>query len=153
MRYSELRSVLGTMRMSSVPRTSIMLWSVVLLASMAFGCRQGAVIEPPDMKAPVRLGEVTVRTMEATVKVTGTLKASEQAVLITESEGRLIMGRNAASKRLIEGDEVEAGQRLGRVLDRFGMTIEEIRADVDGVVMMVRTFARVRPGDSLFILG
>ena len=50
-------------------------------------------------------------------------------------------------------DEVAAGQRLGRVLDRFGIMIEEIRADVDGVVMMVRTFARVRPGDSLFILG
>ena len=108
-------SVLGTMRMSSVPRTSIMLWSVVLLASMAFGCRQGAVIEPPDMKAPVRLGEVTVRTMEATVKVTGTLKASKQAILITESKGRLIMGRNAAGKRLIEGDEVEAGELIAKL--------------------------------------
>lgn len=108
-------SVLPAIRMSSVPRTVILLSGAILLASMALGCRPGAVIEPPDMKAPVRLGEVAIQTVEALVKTTGTLKASEQAKLITESEGRLVMGKNGAGERLDEGDEVEAGQLIAEL--------------------------------------
>ena len=90
-------------------------FSCVLLAGMASGCRPGDVIEPPDMKAPVRVGEVTRDTVEAVVKTTGTLKADEQAVLLTENEGRFTMGLNAAGKRLDEGDKVKAGQTIARL--------------------------------------
>ena len=91
-------------------RFVIVLISGALLAGIAFGCRSGDVIDPPDMKAPVRVGEVTRDTIEAVVKTMGTLKASEQAVLLTENDGRFVMGLNAAGRRLDEGDEVTAGQ-------------------------------------------
>lgn len=83
-----------------------------VFAGMVTGCRPGDVIDPPDMKAPVRVGEVTRETVEALVKTTGTLKANEQAVLLAENEGRFVMGLTAAGKRLDEGDEVVAGQTI-----------------------------------------
>lgn len=103
------------MRISSVFRPVVPLLFAVLLASLAQGCRQGDVIEPPDMKAPVRIGVVTLQTVEDLVQTTGALKASEEATLITESEGRLIMGTNDAGERLDEGDEVEAGQLIAEL--------------------------------------
>jgi len=81
----------------------------LLLVMLAAGCRPQQAIEPPDMKAPVRVGDVTRGTIEAVVKTTGTLRAKETAVLVTENEGRFVMGRNSAGGRLDEGDMVEAG--------------------------------------------
>ncbi|MSS69892.1 MAG: hypothetical protein EXS64_00220 [Candidatus Latescibacteria bacterium] len=46
-------------------------------------------------------------------------------------------------------DEVKAGQRLGVVQDFFGQVLAEIRADRDGVVIMLRRLARVQAGDGL----
>jgi RND family efflux transporter MFP subunit len=86
-----------------------------LLAGIASGCRPGDVIDPPDMKAPVRVGDVTRDTVESVVKTTGTLKADEQAVLLTESEGRFVMGLKTAGERFDEGDEVKAGQTIARL--------------------------------------
>ncbi len=85
------------------------------VAVVAIGCRPGEVIEPPDMKAPVRVGDVVRDSIEAVVKTTGTLKAKEQAVLLAECEGRFVMGVNAAGGRLDEGDNVEAGQLLAEL--------------------------------------
>ena len=95
---------------SCVKKFIIAIVCPVLLASIAAGCRPGEVIDAPDMNAPVRLGEVGRETVEEIVISQGRLKASEQAVLVAENEGRLVMGLNAAGRRLDEGDEVEAGQ-------------------------------------------
>jgi RND family efflux transporter MFP subunit len=81
---------------------------VILVA--APGCRKGEAINAPDMNAPVRLGEVMREAVEEIVVTNGTLKASEQAVLVAENEGRLVMGLNAKGERLTEGDVVEVGQ-------------------------------------------
>jgi RND family efflux transporter MFP subunit len=64
------------------------------------------------MKAPVELGEPSIQTVEKVVESVGTLKAKEQAILITENEGRLVMGKNADGKRLDEGDYVQKGQLI-----------------------------------------
>ncbi len=98
-------------------RSVIVLISGALLAGIASGCRPGDVIDPPDMKAPVRVGEVTRDTIEALVKTMGALKASEQAVLLTENDGRFVMGLNEAGRRLDEGDEVTAGQIIAKLTD------------------------------------
>jgi len=85
------------------------------VAVVALGCRPGEVISPPDMKAAVRVGDVVRDSIEAVVTTTGTLKAKEQAVVLTECEGRFVMGVNAAGGRLDEGDSVEAGQMLAEL--------------------------------------
>lgn len=87
----------------------------IVCAVLALGCRPGEVIEPPDMKAPVRVGEVERAAVELTVKTMGTLKAIEQAALLAESEGRFALGSSAAGKPLREGDEVAAGQAIARL--------------------------------------
>ncbi|OGG54430.1 MAG: hypothetical protein A3F84_06720 [Candidatus Handelsmanbacteria bacterium RIFCSPLOWO2_12_FULL_64_10] len=46
-------------------------------------------------------------------------------------------------------DEVKAGQRLGIVQDFFGRVTAEVRADRDGLVIMLRRLARVQVGDGL----
>ena len=99
----------------SLTRFVLVTIACAVLAVAAAGCRPGDVIEPPDMKAPVRVGEVKRDTIEAVVKTIGTLKASEQAVLLAESEGRLVLGKTAESTRLEEGDTVEAGQTIAQL--------------------------------------
>ena len=85
------------------------------VAVVAVGCRPGEVISPPDMKAAVPVGDVVRDSIEAVVKTTGTLKAKEQAVVLTEREGRFVMGVNSAAMRLDEGDEIEAGQIIAEL--------------------------------------
>ncbi len=46
-------------------------------------------------------------------------------------------------------DGVKAGQRLGTVQDLLGRVTAEIRADRDGLVIMLRRLARVQVGDGL----
>lgn len=46
-------------------------------------------------------------------------------------------------------DRVVAGQRLGAVRDLFGQVIQEVTADQEGVVIMLRRFHRVHAGDGL----
>ena len=46
-------------------------------------------------------------------------------------------------------DPVVAGQRLGVVRDLFGQVIQEVTADQNGVVIMLRRFHRVQVGDGL----
>lgn len=54
----------------------------------------------------------------------------------------------------VEGHEhFEAGQRLGYVTDIKGRTVDEIEAEYDGVVIGIRTYATVRPGDQVFELS
>lgn len=67
------------------------------------------------MKAPVRVGEVELDTVQSVIETTGALRASAQAVLRTENEGYFALGVNAEGERLAEGDEVESGQVVARL--------------------------------------
>ena len=49
-------------------------------------------------------------------------------------------------------DEVKQGDCLGKIQDPFGQTIEEITADSDGIVIMIRRIHRVEVGDGLLHL-
>jgi len=46
-------------------------------------------------------------------------------------------------------EEVKAGQRVGIICDLFGTVIQEVSADQDGIVIMLRRFHRVHVGDGL----
>ncbi len=52
--------------------------------------------------------------------------------------------------RLLE--RVAAGQELGRIVGLNGETVEVVRAPVAGVVVLVREFPVVHPGDRLFLV-
>jgi predicted deacylase len=59
-------------------------------------------------------------------------------------------GYFAAEVELLQ--EVRAGQLLGRILDLFGETLEEIRADRDGRVVMTRGLPVIHAGEGAFLL-
>jgi hypothetical protein len=50
-------------------------------------------------------------------------------------------------------DRVHFGDLLGTVLDDVGAPLEELRAPSDGIVVMARRTARVRPGDGAYLLA
>lgn len=50
-------------------------------------------------------------------------------------------------------ERVAAGQRLGRLVDVVGGTLEDYRAPVSGIVGLIREFPVVRQGDVLFLLA
>jgi uncharacterized protein len=51
------------------------------------------------------------------------------------------------------GDQCKAGDLLGRVVDHYGRTLEEVRAPEDGIVLWQRRIRTVRPGDEIVIFG
>jgi predicted deacylase len=50
-------------------------------------------------------------------------------------------------------DRVSAGQTLGEVIDDRGRLLERLSAPFDGVVVMARRTARVRPGDGAYMVA
>lgn len=61
-----------------------------------------------------------------------------------------VSGYFAAGVELLE--EVREGQRLGTILDPFGETLEELRADRDGRVVMMRGLPMLHAGEGAFLL-
>lgn len=51
------------------------------------------------------------------------------------------------------GEHVEAGQRLGIIVDLLGRSIEEIRAPVGGFLPVLRSWPRIRPGETVALVG
>lgn len=50
-------------------------------------------------------------------------------------------------------DEVKAGDLLGEVRDLAGEVIEEIRANSDGIIELVRSTPRVFPGETVYLIS
>jgi uncharacterized protein len=51
------------------------------------------------------------------------------------------------------GEQCKEGDLIGAVVDHFGATLEEVRAEQDGLVLWVRRIRTVRPGDEVVIFG
>ena len=48
--------------------------------------------------------------------------------------------------------KVAAGEELGRTLDLHGKTIERFRAPAPGIVVLIRQFPMVEPGEPMFVI-
>jgi predicted deacylase len=74
------------------------------------------------------------------------VKSSSQ---VDHVEGNWVLANNgglfAAEVKI--HDKVSRNQRLGVIRNDFGEIVEEVRADADGFVGAMRTFAMIRPGD------
>ncbi|WP_158852096.1 succinylglutamate desuccinylase/aspartoacylase family protein [Saccharothrix deserti] len=51
------------------------------------------------------------------------------------------------------GEQCKEGDLIGQVVDHYGTTLEEVRAEWDGIVLWVRRIRTVRPGDEVVIFG
>jgi RND family efflux transporter MFP subunit len=74
-----------------------------------------------EFRVPVFVREVGTGTVEDRIVATGTLRAPETVALRADTAGALMIARNAAGRRLTEGDRVEAGQTIAEI------TGEEVR--------------------------
>jgi predicted deacylase len=54
--------------------------------------------------------------------------------------------------RVQVGDVVQQGQSLGTVCDPLGNDIRDIRSETDGLLVVLRTFPRVRQGETLGVV-
>jgi predicted deacylase len=69
--------------------------------------------------------------------------------------GGMVQARTGGFFRAIAepGQKIAAGETVAQVTNLFGEVIEEITADADGVVCMMRVVPSVQPGDEVCILG
>lgn len=51
------------------------------------------------------------------------------------------------------GENCKEGDLIGQIVDHYGNTLEEVRADWDGIVLWVRRIRTVRSGDEVVIFG
>jgi uncharacterized protein len=51
------------------------------------------------------------------------------------------------------GENCKEGDLIGRIVDHYGNTLEEVSAPWDGIVLWVRRIRTVRPGDEVVIFG
>jgi RND family efflux transporter MFP subunit len=97
-------------------------WLAVALAvALAAGCTPPPPEQEVEFRVPVFVREVGTGTVEDRVVATGTLRAPETVTLSADTAGALIIGRDAAGRRLTEGARVQAGQIVADI------TGEEVR--------------------------
>jgi len=89
---------------------------VALVLSLAGGCSSTEQRAEVEFRVPVSVEDVTTGRVEDRIVATGTLRAPEVVTLTVETQGLLRFGRNAAGRRLAEGDTVAAGQTIAEVL-------------------------------------
>jgi len=95
--------------------------AALLAAALHAACTSGDREPEVVFKVPVSAREVGTGTVEDRVTATGSLRAPQTATLRSDTAGQLRIARDAAGRRLAEGDHVRAGQVIAEV------TGEEVR--------------------------
>jgi predicted deacylase len=126
------------------------------IPNMYVECGGGGRVRPGDLRA-YRQGvrRVLVHLGALPTDVCG---ASSEPVLRLRSTGDLdtwlaVSHAGILVERVGVLDHVSAGQTLGDVLDERGNLLERLLAPFDGVVVMARRTARVRPGDGVYMVA
>jgi membrane fusion protein (multidrug efflux system) len=92
-----------------------------MIVLAAVGCGGRSNDGEIDFQVPVFVEEVSTGVVEDRIICTGSLRASQTALLRTETGGVLRIAAHPSGRRLVEGDRVEAGQVVALV------TGEEVR--------------------------
>ena len=87
----------------------------ILVVGLLAGCGGGDQAGELEFRVPVAVEEVTLGAVEDRIVTTGTLRAAEGVTLTVETGGVLSIARGAAGRRLGEGDQVRAGQRIAEI--------------------------------------
>ncbi len=89
--------------------------SVVLLPLVLAGCTSTVESEAVEFRIPVEVADVATGTIEDRIVTTGTLRTRERVVLNVETGGVLVVARDDAGRRLVEGATVQAGQLVAEI--------------------------------------
>ena len=99
-------------------RRRVRAWTVgaiTVVLVLASACGGGSQREEVEFRVPVTVRDVGTGTVEDRIVATGTLRADEVVTLRADTAGVLRTARNAAGRRLVEGDRVEAGQLIAEI--------------------------------------
>jgi len=88
---------------------------ILALFSLITGCSRQQEQRSVDLTVPVTVQPVSMGTIEATVKVTGTLRPVREAALISEIKGTLRFEALGGGQRPAEGVPVSEGQTVVRL--------------------------------------
>ena len=96
-------------------REVALLAALAAVLGFASACGGGPPREEVEFRVPVTVRDVGTGTVEDRIVATGTLRADEVVTLRAETAGVLRIARDAAGRRLVEGQRVEAGQRVAEI--------------------------------------
>jgi RND family efflux transporter MFP subunit len=127
-------------------RISVYIGSGVLGAPLAaaflMGCTPDSAQQEVEFRVPVAAEDVGVATLEQRIVTTGTLRAPEIVTLSVLDNGVLEINRGPDRRRLAEGDTVEAGDEIARIvgedvriaarLDAAQRAYDAARTELDG---------------------
>lgn len=85
-------------------------------ATLLAGCAPDGAQQEVEFRVPVAVEEVGVATLEDRIVTTGTLRAAEIVTLNVLDSGVLEIDRGPDGRRLAEGDTVEAGDEIARIV-------------------------------------
>jgi membrane fusion protein (multidrug efflux system) len=105
---------------------------LLLLASV--GCSGGATPAAVEFRIPVEVADVVTDVVEDRIVTTGTLRTRESVILNVETPGFLILARDAAGARLVEGSTVSGGQLVAEITGedaRLAAGLEATRRQLD----------------------
>jgi len=89
--------------------------AILLALTVWVGCAPANDDQRVEFRAPVFVREVGTGLVEDTIVATGSLRAPESIALRADTAGIFSSARNAAGRRLAEGDRVEAGQLIAEI--------------------------------------
>jgi predicted deacylase len=126
------------------------------IPNMYVECGGGGRVRPGDLRAYregvrrvlVHLGALPTEACSPSPKPVLRLRSTgDLDTWLTVSDAGILVERVGVLDRVV------AGQTLGEVLDERGNLLERLLAPFDGVVVMARRTARVRPGDGAYMVA
>jgi RND family efflux transporter MFP subunit len=88
-----------------------------------------------EFRVPVTVKEVGLATLEDRITTTGTLRPAELVSLNALDAGALQIDRHSSGRRLVEGDQVRAGQEIARIVGedvRIAARMDATRRSFEG---------------------
>ena len=89
--------------------------TLVLLLLVLLGCGGNTTTAPVEFRIPVEVESIGTNDIEDRITTTGTLRTRESVVLNVETPGFLILSRDGAGLRLVEGSSVTRGQLIAEI--------------------------------------
>jgi membrane fusion protein (multidrug efflux system) len=89
--------------------------TLAVSAMAATACSGSVASETVEFRIPVEVGEVSTDTVEDRIVTTGTLRPRERVALSAETTGFLLLARDGAGARLVEGSVLAEGQLVAEI--------------------------------------
>jgi membrane fusion protein, multidrug efflux system len=110
-------------------------WIIMLSIVLFVGCRNEQTTQTADVSVPVRVADVTKKTIYNTLTINGTVSPVGTVDVVTEAEGRYSLSINPSTRLPYKmGDKVKKGEKLVSLSNEeyeLGIRIESRKLDLE----------------------